>query len=84
MRRYRYRCDRCHRTWPDRDTQAAAGLDRDRHRAAAHSGHSPHGDEVWSAAEDENTGLTRPARRLILGTLIGGSAMAAWRWLHRR
>jgi hypothetical protein len=82
MTRHRYRCDRCARTWPDRPTAAAAALDRARHRAAAHHDQAPSGDQLWMTEEAEGAGLSRPARRMLVGLAVGGAAMAIWNWIH--
>ncbi|WP_329156453.1 hypothetical protein OIU91_43195 (plasmid) [Streptomyces sp. NBC_01456] len=68
MNTYRYRCDRCGISWPDRETVAEADRDREEHRAT-------HETQPVSF---------RPALRMaaVLGAGLG--AMAIWNWVHGR
>ncbi|MBA0051940.1 hypothetical protein E0L36_13855 [Streptomyces sp. AJS327] len=73
---WRYRCQRCELTSP-RTTRAAAEELAQRHRAAAHDGLIPDdGEELWP-----ETGLSLPARRMLLGMALGGTALLIARWL---
>ncbi|MFI8995693.1 hypothetical protein [Streptomyces sp. NPDC053542] len=86
MTLHRYRCDRCRKTWPPVATPEEADAQRARHRAIAHSGAAPDGDDIWRVEERpvDGVGLSRPARRMLIGIGVGGTVMAVWNWVHGR
>ncbi|MFE2945239.1 hypothetical protein ACFXKG_40375 [Streptomyces sp. NPDC059255] len=77
---YRYRCGTCRATSPALPGRRAAHAARDRHRDQVHGGLVPDGELLWP-----ETGLTLPARRLLIGLGIGGTVMGVWNWVasHR-
>lgn len=73
---WRYRCERCEMTSPAvADRQAAEQL-RDRHRDVVHGGLIPDAEEMWP-----ETGLSLPARRMLIGMGVGSAVLLIARWL---
>lgn len=75
---YRYRCGTCRETSPRLPSRRAALAVRDQHRRAAHGGFRPDAELLWP-----ETGLSLPARRLLIGLAVGGTVLAVANWLTR-
>ncbi len=74
---YRYRCSACRLTSPRLDRHGAHQM-RAAHRAQFHGGMVPDGEQLVT-----DTGLSLPARRLLVGLAVGGTVLAVANWLTR-
>ncbi|MDN3056884.1 hypothetical protein PH213_20480 [Streptomyces sp. SRF1] len=65
---YRYRCVQCRTTSPPVLTQAALAQERQSHRALAHGGHVPDGEQIVTPPRFSFFDL--PREQQVFGTLI--------------
>ncbi len=77
---YRYRCEQCRTTSPTVTSRRAVETERDRHRALAHAGHIPDGEQIQGPPEPPQPPfLATPARRaLSVAVVVAVFAIATW------
>lgn len=77
---YRYRCQQCRTTSPDVRTEREVRIERDRHRALAHAGHIPDGEQIQRPPQPPQPPfLATPARRaLSVAVVIVIFLIATW------
>ncbi|MFE3907214.1 hypothetical protein ACFXPY_45110 [Streptomyces sp. NPDC059153] len=63
---YRYRCNQCRTTSPAVRSKREVETERDRHRARAHAGHIPDGEEIQTHTPPHRPGQpTRPLHYVL-------------------
>lgn len=77
---YRYRCQQCRTTSPAVRTEREARVEGDRHRALAHAGHIPDGEQILRPPQPPQPPfLATPGRRaLSIAVVIVAFAIATW------
>ncbi|MFB7747666.1 hypothetical protein [Streptomyces sp. NPDC056132] len=77
MSSYRYRCEQCRTTSPPMPTRREVEVERDRHRALAHAGHIPDGEEIKGPPANEPPG-TPLQRAIVTAIVITIFVIATW------